>query len=257
MRDPACEWIGFDGGPVPLPADGDCGCAAGDPNCGCAGGGGADPGIIAEGFCQPRWIEPCAQLPADQCESMEGCGIVELPAPCPPCAPDLPDCPVCEPVAVCAPLDRICGELGPDACAADLRCELYEEELCLGVDCPEGVDCPPVDECHVEQWCAPAPNRCANVPEEQCVMMNSCVALWHPDGTFDTCWSPDMCDGLNHDQCESHPTCHNELFEGPVGCWIDESGREICEEFPAEEWCVSDFQDQPEPGPGVPPGAPR
>ena len=244
--DPGCEWIGFGMEPPP------CDCAPDDPNCACPGGGGMPfPG---DGFCQQRWVDPCGATPIDLCDATPGCGIQELQPPCLPCDPDMPECPVCEPIPVCVPLEQICGGFDSVACASDPRCEVYANEVCMGGGevCPPGVDCPPPlpPVCEVQEYCGPARNRCVNIPGDQCAMMASCVALSLPDGSFDVCWDANLCDGLNHDQCESHPSCRNEVFEGPCGCFIDENGREVCECAPGGEYCTSEFMDPPPPPPG-------
>lgn len=247
--DPACEWFGF--GADPLPPE-DCGCPPDDPACDC--GGRPFPG---EGFCQVRWIEPCGATPVEACEATPGCGIQELMPPCAPCDPDLPPeaCPVCEPVPVCAPLDQICGGLDPASCADDPRCEVFVGEACQGggVDCLPGQPCPEPEPgvCEVFEYCGAARNRCVNIAADVCAMMASCVALTDEAGNFDICWDANVCDGLNAVQCDSHPSCHLEILDGPCGCFIDESGREICECAPGGEWCVPDFQPPPPPPPGA------
>jgi hypothetical protein len=92
-----------------------------------------------------------------------------------------------------------------------------------------------------------------NIPGDICVMMASCVALTDEAGNFDLCWDANTCDGLTGPQCDSHPSCHLEVVEGPCGCFVDESGREICECAPGGEWCAPDFVEPPPPPP-PPPG---
>lgn len=243
VADPTCEWFGFGMEPPPV----DCPCDPADAACECA------RPIPVDGFCQVRFVEPCAATPVDLCEATPGCGVQSLQPPCLPCDPADPECPVCEPILSCVPLGDICGQLDPVTCASEPRCEVFEQEICMGGGeaCPPGVDCPPPvpGVCEVQQYCGPARNRCVNIGADACAQMNSCVALTDAAGNFDICWDANSCDGLTSVQCDAHPSCHVEIFDGPCGCFIDENGREICECAPGGEFCVSDVQPPPPPPP--------
>jgi hypothetical protein len=154
--------------------------------------------------CRP--VDDCRSRSVDECESLPGCRLEELPSPC-DCEPTEPNgacaCPV---ELVCAPNEE-CRDLGPEECDANPNCE--------GRFLPPPGDC--FEECNANGECFIA------CPEED-------PAIAPPEGEF-VCaprFVPESCRG--DFDCRPDQRCERTVRCDDANCFETPDGQVICEE---------------------------